>query len=258
MGLAQDLVQALGPEAFGQGFHPFMVTLERMRPLVLLPWAFLALGLFPLGLLEAEGAVRPGLGRLGLAFLLALLGSLYARFPLGPRVQGLWVLALGLLAFQAAYEASLLMVGLSLGLPWAGLLAGLALLLAYRLGTGQEAPLLPAWMGVGDREDLRRLAGALEGLAFRRGLFLLYLYLPTGGEGFEAFLRQGDLAFRLGEDRYLLVLQRPEPQAVQGLIRRLKERFPGLAYAVERWRRGTLAEVLGRLEAEALLQQGSV
>ncbi len=228
-----------------------------MRPLVLLPWAFLVLGLIPLAWVPLEEAGGAGWGRLGLAFLLALLGSLYARFPLGPWVQGLWVLALGLLAFQAAYEASLLFSGQPLPPPWAGLLAGLALFLAHRLGTGREAPILPAQRGLGNREELLALAGALEGLAFHRGLVLLYLRLPPGGS-LEGFTRQGDLAFRLGEGRYLLVLQRPEPEAVRGLLKRLREAFPNLAYAVERWERGTLPEVLARLEAEALLQEDSV
>jgi hypothetical protein len=53
---------------------------------------------------------------------------------------------------------------------------------------------------------------------------------------------------------YLLVLQVGRPEDAMGLLRRLRERFPLSAYAVERWQGGSLERVLGRLEAEVLLQ----
>lgn len=129
----------------------------------------------------------------------------------------------------------------------------MALGVAFLLGTGREAPLLPPLPGVGTREDLLRLAGALEGLALRRPLVLVYLATAVSPEALEKELRRGDLAFRL-QGGYLLVLQAGRPEDALGLLRRLKERFPLSAYAVERWQGGSLERVLARLEAEALLQ----
>lgn len=51
-----------------------------------------------------------------------------------------------------------------------------------------------------------------------------------------------------------MVLQAGRPEDALGLLKRLKERFPLSAYAVERWQGGSLERVLARLEAEALLQ----
>jgi hypothetical protein len=97
------------------------------------------------------------------------------------------------------------------------------------------------------------MAGALEGLALRRPLILVYLGTPVSPETLLGELRRGDLAFQVGGG-YLLVLQLARPEDALGLLRRLKERFPLSAYAVERWQGGSLERVLSRLEAEALLQ----
>ena len=84
---------------------------------------------------------------------------------------------------------------------------------------------------------------------------MVRVYLATGAppERLEAELRRGDLAFRL-RGGYLLVLQGGRPEDALGLLKRLQARFPLSAYAVERWRGGSLEKVLARLEAEALLQ----
>jgi len=226
-----------------------------MRWLFLLPWGLFLLGLAPLALTEPLGQVERGLGLLLAALLLAAAGSLYSRFPVVVSVQFFLVLGLGLLAFQLALESTLAFAGVAgsgytaLG----GILGALALGLAGFLGTGREAPLLPALEGMGTREDLLRLAGALEGLALRRPLVLVYLSTSAPPERLQAELRRGDLAFRLAGG-YLLVLQGSRPEDAAGLVRRLKERFPLSAYAVERWQGGSLESVLARLEAEALLQ----
>ncbi|MFN3178691.1 MAG: hypothetical protein ACK41R_00790 [Thermus sp.] len=226
-----------------------------MRWLFLLPWALFLLGLLPLALFEPLGQVERGLGLLFAAFLLAATGSLFSRFPVAFSVQFFLVLGLGLLAFQLALESTLAFAGVggsgytALG----GVLGALALAMAFFLGTGREAPLLPALEGVGNREDLLRLAGALEGLALRRPLVLVYLSTSVPPERLQAELRRGDLAFRLAGG-YLLVLQGSRPEDAAGLVRRLRERFPLSAYAVERWQGGSLESVLARLEAEALLQ----
>ncbi|AEV17202.1 MAG: hypothetical protein NZ846_00990 [Thermus sp.] len=226
-----------------------------MRGLFLLPWGLFLLGLWPLVGGEPLGQVDRGLGLLLAALLLAGAGSLYSRFPVAYGVQLALVLGLGLLAFQLSLESALALTGgeapayTALG----GVLGALALGGAFFLGTGKEAPLLPALEGVGGREDLLRLAGALEGLALRRPLVLVYLSLAVPPERLQEELRRGDLAFRL-EGGYLLVLQGGRPEDAAGLIRRLRERFPLAAYAVERWRGGRLERVLARLEAEALLQ----
>lgn len=113
------------------------------------------------------------------------------------------------------------------------MLGALALGVAFFLGTGREAPFFPL-PGVGTREDLLRLAGALEGLALRRPLVLVYLATEAPPERLEAELRRGDLAFRLRG-----VPPRPpggRPEDALGLLKRLQARFPLSAYAVERWR----------------------
>ena len=81
----------------------------------------------------------------------------------------------------------------------------------------------------------------------------MYLSTSAPPERLQGELRRGDLAFRLNGG-YLLVLQGSRPEDAAGLLRRLKERFPLSAYAVECWRGGSLERVLARLEAEALLQ----
>ncbi|GAB5602950.1 hypothetical protein FJNA_14750 [Thermus sp. FJN-A] len=226
-----------------------------MRWLFLLPWALFLLGLLPLALLEPVGQVERGLWLLLAALLLAGAASLYSRFPVAFGVQLFLVLGLGLLAFQVALESALALTGVETPgyVALGGVLAALALGVAFVLGTGREAPLLPALEGVGAREDLLRLAGALEGLALRRPLVLVYLSASVPPERLQAELRRGDLAFRL-EGGYLLVLQGSRPEDAAGLLRRLRERFPLSAYAVERWQGGSLERVLARLEAEALLQ----
>lgn len=226
-----------------------------MRWLFLLPWGLFLLGLLPLALAEPLGQVDRGLGLLLSALFLAATASLFSRFPVAFSVQFFLVLGLGLLAFQLALESALAVAGLeapgytALG----GTLGALSLAMAFFLGTGREAPLLPALEGMGSQEDLRRLAGALEGLALRRPLVLVYFSSPVSPERLQAELRRGDLAFRL-TGGYLLVLQGSRPEDAAGLIRRLRERFPLSAYAVERWQGGSLESVLARLEAEALLQ----
>lgn len=127
MGLAQDLVQALWPEAFGQGLHPFMVRgrvvgLRGMRALFLLPWGLFLLGLVPLVGVDPVGEVGRGLGLLMAALLVAAVGSLYSRFPVAFPVQFFLVLGLGLLAFQLSLESALFLTGLrALGTPpWEG------------------------------------------------------------------------------------------------------------------------------------------
>ncbi|WP_019550384.1 hypothetical protein [Thermus scotoductus] len=226
-----------------------------MRWLFLLPWGLFLLGLLPLALAEPLGQVERGLGLLLSALLLSAAGSLFSRFPVAFSVQFFLVLGLGLLAFQMALESALAITGLeaygytALG----GALGALALATAFFLGTGREAPLLPAPEGIGSQKDLRRLAGALEGLTLRRPLVLVYLSTPASPEELQAELRRGDLAFRLAGG-YLLVLQGSRPEDAAGLARRLKERFPLSVCAVERWQGGSLEGVLARLEAEALLQ----
>jgi hypothetical protein len=226
-----------------------------MRGLFLLPWGLFLMGLLPLGVGEPSGEVGRGLGLLLAAFLLAGVGSLYSRFPVAFSVQLFLVLGLGLLAFQLALESALSLTGLEVP-PYAalgGVLGALALGGAFFLGTGQEAPLLPPLPRLGSREDLQRMAGALEGLALRRPLVLVYLGTPVSPETLLGELRRGDLAFQVGGG-YLLVLQLARPEDAMGLLRRLRERFPLSAYAVERWQGGSLERVLSRLEAEALLQ----
>ncbi|APD09006.1 MULTISPECIES: hypothetical protein [Thermus] len=226
-----------------------------MRWLFLLPWLLFLLGLLPLAQGEALGQVEKGLSLFVAALLLAAVASLYSRFPVGFRVQLALVLGLGFLALTLALESALAFTGRegSFYTAMAGVLGAAALGAAFFLGTGREAPLLPALEGVGTREDLLRLAGALEGLALRRELILVYLAAPLPPERLAKELRRGDLAFLL-EGGYLLVLQGSRPEDAAGLIRRLKERFPLAAYAVERWRGGSLERVLARLEAETLLQ----
>ncbi|TBH17532.1 hypothetical protein [Thermus thermamylovorans] len=226
-----------------------------MRGLFLLPWGLFLLGLAPLVFFEPLGAADRGLGFLLAALLLAGVGSLYSRFPVAYRVQLFLVLGLSLLAFQLALESALFLTGREVPgyTPLGAALGALALGAAFFLGTGKEAPLLPALEGVGSREDLWRLAGALEGLALRRPLVLVYLAASVPPERLAGELRRGDLAFQL-EGGYLLVLQGSQPEDAAGLLRRLRERFPLAAYAVERWRGGSLERVLSRLEAEALLQ----
>ncbi|GAA5335015.1 MULTISPECIES: hypothetical protein [Thermus] len=226
-----------------------------MRWLFLLPWLLFLLGLLPLAQGEALGQVERGLALFVVGLLLAAAASLYSRFPVGFRVQFALVLGLGLLASAFALESAWAFTGREgfLYTALAGSLGVAALGAAFFLGTGREAPLLPALEGVGTREDLLRLAGALEGLALRRELVLVYFSAPLPPERLVRELRRGDLAFRL-EGGYLLVLQGSRPEDAAGLLKRLKERFPLAAYAVERWRGGSLERVLARLEAESLLQ----
>jgi len=232
-----------------------VVALGGMRGLFLLPWGLCLLGLAPLAWFTPLGQVDRGLGLVAAALLLAGAGSLYSRFPLAFPVQLALVLGLGLLAFQLALEGALLLTGLEAPgtVALGGVLGALAFGAAFFLGTGREAPLLPPLPGVGSLEDLRRMAGALEGLALRRPLILIYLGTETPPGRLQEELRRGDLAFRLKEG-YLLVLQGSRPEDAAGLLRRLKERFPLSTYAVERWQGGSLERVLARLEAEALLQ----
>ncbi|MEZ0348981.1 MAG: hypothetical protein ABWJ90_10840 [Thermus sp.] len=226
-----------------------------MRWLFLLPWLLFLLGLLPLAQGEPLGQVERGLTLFVVGLLLAAVASLYSRFPVGFRVQFALVLGLGLLALTLALESALAFTGRegSLYTALSGALGAATLGAAFFLGTGREAPLLPALEGVGTREDLLRLAGALEGLALRRELVLVYFSAPLPPERLMRELRRGDLAFRL-EGGYLLVLQGGRPEDAAGLLKRLKERFPLAAYAVERWRGGSLERVLARLEAESLLQ----
>ncbi|MGC8905129.1 hypothetical protein [Thermus sp.] len=226
-----------------------------MRALFLLPWGFFLLGLLPLVVVDPVGEVGRSLGLLVAALLLAAVGSLYSRFPVAFPVQLALVLGLGLLAFQLSLESVLLLTGLQVPgyTAMGGVLGALSLGVAFFLGTGREAPLLPPLPGVGSLEDLRRMAGALEGLALRRPLVLVYLATEAPPERLEAELRRGDLAFRL-QGGYLLVLQGGRPEDALGLLKRLRARFPFSGYAVERWRGGSLERVLARLEAEALLQ----
>ncbi|MFZ8813105.1 MAG: hypothetical protein ACO2OU_04440 [Thermus aquaticus] len=226
-----------------------------MRWLFLIPWMLFLLGLLPLGLQEPVGDLGQGSGLLLAAFLLSGVASLYSRFPVAFSVQTALVLGLGLLAFQLALESALRLTGLTPP-PYAylgGVLGALALGLGFFLGTGREAPLLPPLSRVGTREDLLRMAGALEGLALRRPLVLVYLGTSASPEAILRELRRGDLAFQ-AKGGYLLVLQVGRPEDAMGLLRRLRERFPLSAYAVERWQGGSLERVLGRLEAEVLLQ----
>lgn len=168
-----------------------------MRALFLLPWGFFLLGLLPLAVADPVGTA--GWGALLAALLLAAVASLYSRFPVAFPVQLALVLGLSLLAFERALEGALRLVGsdppgyAALG----GVLGALALGVAFFLGTGREAPLLPPLPGVGEREDLLRLAGALEGLALRRPLVLVYLATEASPERLQAELRRGDLAFGL-------------------------------------------------------------
>lgn len=232
-----------------------MVGFGGMRWLFLLPWGLFLLALLPLGLLEPVGELPQGLGLLLAAFLLSGVASLYSRFPVAYSVQVALVFGLGLLAFQLALESALRLTGLAPP-PYAylgGVLGALALGVGFFLGTGREAPLLPPLPRVGTQEDLLRMAGALEGLALRRPLVLVYLGTAVSPETLLRELRRGDLAFQV-RGGYLLVLQMGRPEDAMGLLRRLRERFPLSAYAVERWQGGSLERVLSRLEAEALLQ----
>ena len=161
-----------------------------MRALFLLPWGFFLLGLLPLAVADPVGTA--GWGGLLAALLLAAVASLYSRFPVAFPVQLALVLGLSLLAFERALEGALRLVGsdppgyAALG----GVLGALALGVAFFLGTGREAPLLPPLPGGGTREDLLRLAGALEGLALRRPLVLVYLATEAPPERLEAELRR--------------------------------------------------------------------
>lgn len=226
-----------------------------MRGLFLLPWGLFLLGLYPLVSQEPTGQGERGLGLLLGGLFLAGVGSLFSRFPVAFTVQLSLVLGLGLLAFQLALEGALALTGAEAQAytAFGGVLGALALGVAFFLGTGREAPLLPAREGVGSREELLRLAGALEGLALRRPLVLIYLQARVPPERLAEELRRGDLAFQLNGG-YLLILQGGRPEDAAGLLRRLRERFPLSAYAVERWRGGSLERVLARLEAETLLQ----
>jgi hypothetical protein len=226
-----------------------------MRWLFLLPWALFLLGLLPLGLFEPVGELPQGFGLLLAAFLLSGVASLYSRFPVAYSVQVAMVLGMGLLAFQLALESALRLTGLPPS-PYAylgGVLGALALGVGFFLGTGREAPLLPPLSRVGTQEDLLKMAGALEGLALRRPLVLVYLGTSVSPETLLRELRRGDLAFQV-RGGYLLVLQLGRPEDASGLLRRLREHFPLSAYAVERWQGGSLERVLSRLEAEVLLQ----
>jgi hypothetical protein len=227
-----------------------------MRWLFLIPWVLFLLGLLPLGLQEPVGDLGQGSGLLLAAFLLSGVASLYSRFPVAFSVQTALVLGLGLLAFQLALESALRLTGLTPP-PYAylgGVLGALALGLGFFLGTGREAPLLPPLSRVGDPggppQDGR---GPSRGLALRRPLVLVYLGTSASPEAILRELRRGDLAFQV-KGGYLLVLQVGRPEDAMGLLRRLRERFPLSAYAVERWQGGSLERVLGRLEAEVLLQ----
>ena len=120
-----------------------------MRALFLLPWGFFLLGLLPLAVADPVGTA--GWGGLLAALLLAAVASLYSRFPVAFPVQLALVLGLSLLAFERALEGALRLVGsdppgyAALG----GVLGALALGVAFFLGTGREAPLLPPLPGVG-------------------------------------------------------------------------------------------------------------
>lgn len=225
------------------------------RDLFLLPWLFFLLGLSPLALEGFEAGGR-GADRLLVGFLLAAVGSLYSRFPAGFAVRLALVLGFGLLGFQATLEGAMSLADLPPPPPLGGLLGVLALGGAFLLGTGREAPALPAIEKVGTEEDLHRLAGALEGLSLRHPLLLLYLAgeLPEEALGREA--HGAGLAFRLKQGEYLLVLQGRPPEEVHALLKRLQSQSSPLAYAVEYWRGKSLEGVLSRLRAEAVLQGG--
>lgn len=225
------------------------------RDLFLLPWLFFLLGLSPLALEEPEAGGR-GAGRLLVGFLLAAVGSFYSRFPAGFAVRLALVLGLGLLGFQATLEGAMGLADLPSPPPLGGFLGVLALGGAFLLGTGREAPALPLLEGVGSKEVLHRLAGALEGLSLRHPLLLLYLAgeLPEEALGREVY--GAGLAFRLKQGEYLLVLQGHPPEEVHTLLKRLQSQSPPFAYAVEYWRGKSLEGVLSRLRAEAVLQEG--
>jgi hypothetical protein len=196
-----------------------------MRWLFLIPWVLFLLGLLPLGLQEPVGDLGQGSGLLLAAFLLSGVASLYSRFPVAFSVQTALVLGLGLLAFQLALESALRLTGLTPP-PYAylgGVLGALALGLGFFLGTGREAPLLPPLSRVGTREDLLRMAGALEGLALRRPLVLVYLGTSASPEAILRELRRGDLAWVYTDAG----CRKPGPTLAQRLLQgptlRLKE-----------------------------------
>lgn len=209
-----------------------------MRALFLLPWGFFLLGLLP-------WPWRTPWGRRGGAVFSPpySLPPWRASTPASPwpfPSSSPWCWGSAFWPLSAPWKAPCAWWGLTprLRRPW-GVLGALALGVAFFLGTGREAPFFPL-PGVGTREDLLRLAGALEGLALRRPLVLVYLATEAPPERLEAELRRGDLAFRLRG-----VPPRPPggpprgrpgpPQAAPGPVSPLGLR--GGALAGEAWRR---------------------
>ncbi|MER3425742.1 MAG: hypothetical protein C4300_05810 [Thermus sp.] len=240
-----------------------------MLGLFLLPWGLLLLGLFPLyravglGCPDcAQAGVYPGLPILLQAVLLAGVGSLFSRLPLGPRTRFLLVLGLGLFALDRGYESALLLSGSPLPplAPLGGVLGAGAFALAFFQATGLEVPLLPPLpaytlpSGLMQKEALWALEGSLEGLARRRPLFLLYLVTEAEPEALVRLLRNQDLAFDLGRGEYLILLQGVQPEEAIGLLKRIQAYLPLRAHAVERWQKERLLKVLQRLRAEAMIQ----
>lgn len=240
-----------------------------MLVLFLLPWGLLLLGLLPLYRAAALGCpncaqaeLYPGLLLLLQAVLLAGIGSLFTRLPLGPKTRNLLVLGLGLLALDRGYESALLLSGNPLPplAPLVGILGACAFALAFFQALGPEAPLLPPLpaytlpSGLMRKEALWALEGSLEGLARRRPLFLLYLVTEASPEALAGFLRSHDMAFDLGQGEYLILLQRARPEEAAGLLKRLQDQLPLRAQAAERWQKGRLEGVLRRLQAEVMLR----
>ncbi|MGQ9691942.1 MAG: hypothetical protein ACUVQC_00400 [Thermaceae bacterium] len=239
-----------------------------MFGLSLLPWGLFLLGLYPLyqGVLLgcpscSEGRLERGLYTVLEAVVLAGVGSLFSRLPLGPKTRTLLVLGLGLLALERGYEGSLLLTGIPFPqAPWGGILGGIALILSFLQATGNEAPFLPPLAqytlptGLMQKEALSLLEGSLEGLAWRRPLFLLYLVTEAPPGALARLLRARDLAFEMGQGEYLVLLQQASPQEALGLLERLKTHLPLKAFAIERWQGERLKTVLQRLQAEIALR----
>jgi len=227
-----------------------------VREAFLLPWVFFILGISPLALLEARSFSAWGFAQLFNSILLAGAAAVFSRLPVRPRIQFFLTLGLGLLVLQTALEASYAFTLMEppVLVAMAGGMGAASLLFAFFLATGEDAPLLPPLGRLGTREDLAQMAGALEGLALRRGLTALFLPKALPKEELLEEVRSGDLAFEL-ENGYLIFLQSTPPEGLGAMIKRLRAKHPDLAFAVENWRRGSLRSLLLLLEAEAVLME---
>lgn len=245
---------------FGYGAECPM--LEGMPWLYAVPWIFLLLGIAPLWFYSQREDLYPGLAYLMAALILTGAASLYNRAPAAAVVRLCWVIGLGLLGYTVATHAALNLTSMPVFYQGSAAVAALGAGVAVLCGLYflQQRETLPSLQqesyrergGAMNRAALMALAPSLEPMAAARPMMMLMLQTAPdqAPEPILQTLRGPDLVFRLGEGRYLLILQEGGPQAVAPVFKRLKQNVQIQAYAALPYEGGPLDKALGQLEAE--------